>query len=280
MAFSFECLAATHIGNRRKNNEDNFYIGDMLLPDEQASMSQSENRLVIKNSSTTSAANRLFAVSDGMGGHEFGEVASFIAVTSIGEFADGGKASRKRADKFTYIQSFQDMIAQTNSKILDYAAANDADENMGATLSGLITFSDETAPFNIGDSSTFLFEGGTLQKLTTDDSESSMQWDVDAGELKAGGKLLTKYFGLPRSCGILTATISTPITLKSGQVYIITSDGLTDYLSDDDITQILTEHSADSEKAVNALIDSALNAENGGRDNITVVMISVTKISR
>ena len=280
MAFSFDCCAATHIGNRRKNNEDNFFIGDMLLPEEQTAMSQSGNKLVVKSSSSKGAENRLFAVSDGMGGHEFGEVASYIAMCALSEFSSSGKLSRKRTDKFAYIQSFQDMIAQTNGKILEYAAENGADENMGATLSGLIAFNDEAAPFNIGDSSTLLYEGGALRKLTIDDNEKSMRLDADAAELMSGGRLLTKYFGLPRSSGILTAAISTPVSLKPGQVFIIASDGLTDYLSIDDMTQILTEHPTDSEETVNALIDSALNAENGGRDNITIVMISVSKASR
>jgi protein phosphatase len=280
VAFSFACCVVTHIGNRRKNNEDNFYIGDLLRPEEQAAMSQAGNKRVAKNHTADTTANRIFAVSDGMGGHAFGEVASYIVASALREFAAGRNPSRRRADKFAYVRAFQNMVAQTNCKILDYAAANDAAENMGATLSGLIAFPDEVAPFNIGDSSTFLYEDSSLRKLTTDDNELSMFGDTDSSELKANGKRLTKYFGLPKSSGILTASISAPIPLKPGQMYIVTCDGLTDCLSGADIAQILQNHSGNLEETANALVECALRAENGGRDNITVAVIMITNFSK
>jgi protein phosphatase len=281
MAFSFECCAVTHIGNRRKNNEDNFYIGDWLLPEEQSSMLQAGNKLVMKRQLLDGAVNRIFAVSDGMGGHDFGEVASFIVVNALNDFTIGHKMkpSRKRHEKFAYIQAFQELIEQTNHNILEYAAENNANENMGATLSGLIAFSDEVAPVNIGDSSTFLFENSSLRKLTTDDNEASMLKETESSELAGNGKRLTKYFGLPKSSGILTATVSEPVPLKIGQIYVVASDGLTDALTIDDMSNIIGENPSNIETTANHLVDFALNSNDGGRDNITVVMIKTIKTS-
>ena len=70
MAFFYECSAVTHIGTRRKNHEDNFYIGEMLTSLEQASLSQTGPRSVRKSIAADNGRNRIFAVSDGMGGHK------------------------------------------------------------------------------------------------------------------------------------------------------------------------------------------------------------------
>ena len=282
MAFSIECFAITHIGNHRKNNEDNLYTGELILPDEQSSMSQTTNKAISKSIAVDGAQNRIFAVSDGMGGHEFGEVASFFAVNALSEFENGHKqpSCRKKKDKFAYIQAFQEMINQTNRKINEFAISENAAENMGATLSGVIAFADEIAPFNIGDSSTFIFEKNTLRKLTADDNEKSMLDGEEPRKLEAGGKRLTKYFGLPESNGVLTATISKPVPLKPGQTYIISTDGLTDSLSHNEISKILAENADSVENAVNSLMETALSADNGGRDNITIVMLKINKPSK
>ncbi|GHU38902.1 phosphatase [Clostridia bacterium] len=283
MAFSFECVAVTHIGNRRKNNEDNFFIGELLTPEEQGAMSQSGNKIFRKNLIVDGSSNRVFAVSDGMGGHEHGEVASYIAVSALNDFVvkHKGKASRWRKDKFAYIQEFQEVVGQANSKILDYAAENNATDNMGATLSGLIVFSDEVAPLNIGDSSTFLYENDALRKLTADDNEISI-WRDNAKhtELEAHGKRLTKYFGLPKSSGILTAAISSPVPLRAEQIYLIASDGLTDFLSVDSISQIIGRNTGNLEKISDELVETVLSGDDSGRDNITVVMLKITKPSK
>jgi len=279
MDWSFECAAISHIGNHRKNHEDNFYIGGFLSADEQSLMTQTGTKAVIKNCVCDSSTNRLFAISDGMGGHKHGEVASRIVVENLHEFCcrRATKASRKRQDKFAYIQVFQGMIQQTNANILDYAADNGANDNMGATLTGLIIFSDEAAPFNIGDSSAFLFENGFLKKLTVDDNELSIFEGSDSKKLEANGKRLTKYFGLPKSSGVLTATISDPTPLKEGQIYLLSSDGLTDSLSFDSINKTLEEYSGNIAKAANILVETSLTVDGGGRDNITVVAIKVNK---
>jgi len=281
MAFSFECFVITHIGNRRKNNEDNFFIGKLLTPDEQRSMSQSENRVIQKKIVADGAINRIFAVSDGMGGHKHGEVASCMVTEALDKFTGSHqvKASRKRSEKFAYIQAFQEMIQQTNLNILEHADGENEIENMGSTLSGLIVFADEVAPFNIGDSSTFLFENGTLQKLTIDDNEAA-RFEKSGVELVSNGKRLIKYFGLPKSSGVLTATVSTPIPLRAGQIFVVSSDGLTDCLSPDSISKILGEYTGNPEKASAELVEAALHEENGGRDNITVVVLKIQKSSK
>ena len=282
MAFSFECYAVTHIGNQRKNNEDNFYIGEIISSEEQSSMSQTKIKSISKNIVATGTMNRVFAVSDGMGGHEFGEVASYIVANALGEFSieQSAKLCCRKKEKFAYIQAFQEMIDQANLKINEFAINKDVAENMGATLSGIIIFSDEVVPFNIGDSTTFVYEKKTLRKLTTDDNEMTMFDGAASQKFEANGKRLTKYFGLPKSSGVLTATITKPAPLKLGQIYMIASDGLTDSLSHNKVSRIIGECTGSIETAANNLLREALSSKNGGHDNITIVMIKTTKTTK
>ncbi|EOS35203.1 hypothetical protein C808_04982 [Lachnospiraceae bacterium M18-1] len=281
MAFFYECSAVTHIGTRRKNHEDNFYIGEMLTSLEQASLSQTGPRSVRKSIAADNGRNRIFAVSDGMGGHKNGEAASCMAVEALRHFsdADTAKALRRRQDKYAYIQSFQDMIRQTNRRMLEYSEGEKETDCMGATLSGMILFSDEIVTFNIGDSSVFLFENEMLRKLTVDDNEAVWSGVRREGLTESKGRRLTKYFGLPEVNGVLTAAIPDPIPLRDGQVFLISSDGLTDSLSVGDICRILEGCQEDVGKAADLLVENALWAENGGRDNITAVVLKIRKMS-
>ncbi len=280
MTFSFRCTAVTHIGNRRRNNEDNFFIegGALLSSDEQQSMSQIECRSIKKSSSFDGTANRIYAVSDGMGGHRDGEIASRIVVEALASLSSQhqAKASFKRQEKFEFIQLFQEMIAQTNAEILNLSGDFDP-SGMGATLTGVLFFTEEAVSFNIGDSSTFLYENGSIQKLTIDDNEAELFKANGTTSADSSGKRLTKYFGMPRSCGILTARISSPIPLRSGQIYLIASDGLTDYLSLDEMAQAIKRNDCNPDSIASQLIENVLNLENGGHDNITAVVVKVYK---
>lgn len=279
MTYAFTCCATTHIGNRRVNNEDNFFIAELLSPEEQSSMSQTGTRVIQKRIYADGTVNRIYAVSDGMGGHKDGEVASSMVVEAIRNFSNQHqtRACFKRQDKFEYIQAFQQMIHKTNLDMLDCSAGENAIDNMGATLSGLITFADEAVVFNIGDSSTFIFENGVLRKLTIDDNEAEKFSGLEVEALEANGKRLTKYFGMSTSNGLLTARISPPTTLRVGQIFLIASDGLTENLSLDRMAEIIQQGKEDTAEISTQLIESALEAKNGGRDNITAVVLRVQK---
>ncbi len=266
--FSFLCSAVSHIGNYRENQEDNFFIGEMITPREQALLSQSGEKIIRKDFFADSGKNRIYAVSDGMGGHEGGEVASCMVVDALRQFADleTGKAFHRRQDKFAYIENFQKMIRQTNLQMLRRDQGKSETACMGATLSGLILFADEAVSFHIGDSAAYLFENDILQKLTVDDTEM---------ECFGKTRRLTKYFGLSEGSGILTAAISAPIVLRAGQIFLIASDGLTDSLRSEEIAGIIKERREDIGKAADVLIESALVAQNGGRDNITAVVLKI-----
>lgn len=278
-SFSYECAVVSHIGNRRKKHEDNFFIGELLTSCEQASLSQQGNNCITKRRITDNSRNRVFAVTDGMGGHRDGEVASCMAAEALSRFTGSRqeKACCGRQDKFAYVQAFQDMIRQTNRAMLAYPGTEGGAGQMGATLSGAILFADEIVPFNIGDSSTFLFENHALRKLTVDDNEAQRLRSIGNVGHVSGGKGLTRYFGLPESCGVLTARISDPIPMRDGQILLISSDGMTDCLSEETIAAILAGEPGDAGTMAGALLEQTLAAEGGGHDNITVVVVKIQR---
>lgn len=277
--FLYECCAVAHIGNRRANQEDNFFMGEMLTREEQAGISQTGRRAVKKTLTADNSRNRIFAVSDGMGGYRDGEIASCMAVEALRPFAgrDRARAFYGRRDKFAYIQDFQRMIRETNRDMLAYSGGDGGGDGMGSTLSGLIAFADEMVPFNIGDSSVFLCERGRLRKLTADDTEAAVFGGNDGIPARNPGRRLTKYFGLPESGGVLVAAISGPIPIRGGQIYLICSDGLTDSLTAGEIKEILDPHGCGAGEMADRLIEKTLAADGGGYDNITAVVLKIQK---
>lgn len=280
--FLYTCCAVIHIGNYRTNQEDNFFVGELLTEEERGRMSQTTQRYVRKSLTSDNSRNRIFAVSDGMGGHRDGEIASYMAADALRQFTieDQSKAFRRPKDKFAYIRDFQYMIRQTNRKMLTYSEKDGGEDAMGATLSGLIAFADEIVPFNIGDSVVFIYEGGRLRKLTVNDNEAAKFGENSGAAMIAGGRRLTKYFGLPESGGMLTAAMSKPIPICSGQMYLICSDGLTDSLSDREIEAVFSDCGNDASKTADRLMERALSAEGGGQDNITTVVVKIHKFTK
>lgn len=278
MKLSFECAVVSHIGNCRKNHEDNFYIGEILSPEEQMSLSGEGKKSVLKVCAADNSRNRVFAVSDGMGGHKNGELASCIAAKELCLFSasDHRRAFKRRRDKFRYIQDFQDMIRRTNKKILEHPEGGSGIEQMGATFSGVIFFAGEMVSFHIGDSAVFLWEKGELRKLTEDDAKFYPKAG-DGDRAERGNRRLTKYLGIPETGGFLAATVSDPIPLRGGQIILASTDGLTDSLSVEKIAGILSAHKDNAVDAAKILTDCALADSGGGYDNITAVVVRVRK---
>ena len=278
MKFLFECAVVSHIGNCRKNHEDNFYIGEMLSPEEQMSLSGQGEKSIRKECVVDNSRNRIFAVSDGMGGHKNGEMASCIAAKELCRFSalDYRKAFKRRRDKFRYIQDFQDMVRRTNKKILEHPEGGSGIEQMGTTFSGVIFFAGEIVPFHIGDSAVFLWEKGELCKLTEDDVEFYPKAGV-GNRVEGRSRRLTKYLGIPETDGFLVASVSDPIPLREGQIILVSTDGLTDSLSEEEIAGILSVHKDNAAETAKILTDCALTGPGGGYDNITAVVVRVRR---
>ncbi|WP_172582779.1 PP2C family protein-serine/threonine phosphatase [Subtercola boreus] len=220
------------------------------------------------NEDSVAAIPPIFAVADGMGGHAAGDVASAAVV-----------------NRLAAVQG----AAFTTGDIIDGALAlalEDidvvGDENAlgtGTTVTGAaLTLVDEEpkwAVFNIGDSRVYQYLDGLLERVTVD--HSVVQELVDAGLITAeqaethpDSNIITRAVGFHEK----PVPDYTLLDIVEGQRLLVCSDGLTKELTDHGIAHYLEQLST-AEEAATALVDAALR--NGGRDNVTVLVIDVSR---
>jgi PPM family protein phosphatase len=213
------------------------------------------------NEDSTFARAPVFALADGMGGAQAGEVASAIVAKT---FALG------LPDEGTPEQRLAETVQQANREIHERQLAEQEHAGMGTTVTAAYLDEDSVAIANVGDSRGYLFRDGELQRLTND--HSLVQELVTKGELTDEEALehpqrsiITRALG-PEAV-VEVDTWSYP--LRPGDVVMLCSDGLTDMIPERQVQQALLE-SPSLSAAADRLIDEANAA--GGRDNITVVL--------
>jgi serine/threonine protein phosphatase PrpC len=229
----------THVGRVRSGNEDCFLSDDAL---------------------------GLWLVADGMGGHEAGEVASEIVANTIASTVRDG-IDLEKAIQFSH------------QAVLDGGHHGQGARGMGSTVVGLKQVENNHWQVAwVGDSRAYLWtrisdHEGELQQISRD--HSYVQALVDAGaitEAEADNhpdkNVITQCLGSLEIPSVKVDIVSQE--WKPHQKIILCSDGLSDEVSDIQIAKILNDN-PDSNAAVQAMIDAAL--ENGGRDNVTVVVI-------
>src|SRR3954463_2386611 len=208
------------------------------------------------------ARSPLFAVADGMGGAQAGEVASRIAA---GAFERRGHVS---ADEPAEGQ-LEEIAQKANREIHQLAQKDSSRAGMGTTLTAAMLRDDEVALGHVGDSRAYLLRNGELKRLAKDPSlveELRRQGRLteEQAEEHPQRSIITRALGPEPSVNVDTMTFRA----KDGDVFLLCSDGLTTMVSDDEIRQILAE-SRTLRSAVNKLVEAANRG--GGRDNITAV---------
>jgi serine/threonine protein phosphatase PrpC len=207
----------------------------------------------------------LFAVADGMGGAQAGEVASRIAA---------GAFERGRLSKDEPAEGQLEQIAQhANREIHKLAQEDSSRAGMGTTLTAAVLRDDEVAFSHVGDSRAYVLREGKLKRLTKDHSlveELRRQGRLTEEEAEEHPQrsIITRALGPEPSVNVDTMTFPA----RDGDVFLLCSDGLTTMVSDDEIREILTG-ARSLRSAVSKLIDAANRG--GGRDNITAVAFRV-----
>ena len=226
--------ARTDAGRQRHANEDSYY-----------------------------ARAPVYAVADGMGGAQAGEVASRIAAEAFDE----------RTDEGTPEQQLARVATEANRRIFELAQEDSSRSGMGTTLTGLLVDGDEVAIVHVGDSRAYLFRDGELRQLTRDHSlveELRRQGRLTPEEAEEHPQrsIITRALGPERDVQLDVHTHRA----RSGDLYLICSDGLTSMVREARLREILAE-SKSLRSGVDALVAEA--NEMGGRDNITVVLFRV-----
>jgi serine/threonine protein phosphatase PrpC len=238
----------TDTGRVRMNNEDTFLVDDAL---------------------------GLYAVADGMGGHAGGETASSMAVAylqkTVQALINRTAGTDASSPENTAIQVLENGFIAANRAVFEAGSRDPALRGMGTTLTALLREGGLMHIAHIGDSRAYLFRSSVLEQLTRDHSLVGEQ--VRAGLLTPEAARSNPYrHVITRVVGVDPAErpdLKT-VVIRSGDVFLLVSDGLTEMVTDEDIRRIL----ADTTVALiaNRLIERA--NELGGIDNITVVAVS------
>ena len=218
-----------------------------------------------RNEDAFVCAPPLFAVADGMGGAQAGEVASGLAAAVLEEGAGDERGEERVAS----------LIQEANRRVFQRSNEDAATSGMGTTMTvALVDSSGGTIAFgHVGDSRAYRVRDGSLEQLTDDHSL--------VGELVRSGKLSPEEAETHPQRSVITRALGTEpdvdvdtftVEARPDDLYLLCSDGLTDMVSADEIFSIL-DGSDDLEVAGRALIEAA-NA-GGGEDNITVVLFQI-----
>ncbi|MDQ6996742.1 MAG: Stp1/IreP family PP2C-type Ser/Thr phosphatase [Mariprofundus sp.] len=251
---TYEMHAMTDIGIRRQHNED----------------------------CVVASSEYGFAVlADGMGGYNAGEVASAMAVEMIGKRLEDQMLNMSQAQ--INIQTgfaeesmlVRQSIEAANEAIYTAAHAKAEYAGMGTTVLVAAFYGEHITAAHVGDSRMYRLRDNVLSHVTED--HSLVHEQVRRGLLTADDarnsrikNLVTRALGV--ELGVEPDLLEDMV--KANDIYLLSSDGLTDVVSDEAISEILSTHQSRLEKAGKLLIDMANKA--GGPDNISVILIKVT----
>ncbi|MFM9919432.1 Stp1/IreP family PP2C-type Ser/Thr phosphatase [Lacisediminihabitans sp. H27-G8] len=239
MATSGKSTAVSHVGKIRANNQDSGYAG-----------------------------TQLFVVADGMGGHAGGDVASAIALKRVME-ADRQYASAADAEF-----ALQSALSAANTMLAETVFEHPELTGMGTTVSAILRSGSQVAIAHIGDSRIYLLRDGTLKQITAD--HTFVQRLVDSGRITPEEAAVhPRRSVLMRVLGDVDATPeidTTVFDVLPGDRWMLCSDGLSSYVSDDKIEHTLTTQAVVRD-AADRLVKESL--DQGAPDNVTVVIVDI-----
>jgi protein phosphatase len=204
----------------------------------------------------------LFAVADGMGGAQAGEVASRLAAESLREQELGGLSSPEQT---------VELIREANRRVYAYSSENASARGMGTTMTVALVEGNVVTIGHVGDSRAYLLRDDQLTQLTQDHSL--------VAELVRSGRLSAKEAESHPRRSVITRALGTDsevevdvlsLRAQDRDVFLLCSDGLTSMVSDEEIARLLLSARDDLDDAGKKLIAAANQA--GGEDNITVVL--------
>lgn len=216
----------------------------------------------------------LFLLADGMGGHAAGEVAAKEAVGRLSqllmEWGPPKDATLAQAEAF-----FRDAVTQVNEWVYYKGHTDSTMSGMGTTLCALLFMQGHVILAHVGDSRIYRYRRPLLRQLTEDHSLASELLALGAMDTKDIEKFPYKHI-LTRAIGTHQTVEPTmnAVEIEPNDLFLICSDGLTNYVTDKEMAAILSQKLSLKERG-HQLIDLA--KEHGGGDNITVVLAQLGK---
>jgi PPM family protein phosphatase len=209
----------------------------------------------------------LFAVADGMGGAQAGEVASGLAAAALRD-DDSGPAEGKGE------QRVNELIQEANRRVYERQSEDSAVSGMGTTMTVALVDDDRVAMGHVGDSRAYLIRDGSLEQLTEDHSlvaelVRSGKLSPEEADSHPQRSVITRALGTDPEVDVDTFSVET----KPGDLFLLCSDGLTSMVDNGTILVEVERNRGDLKAAAKALVRAANRG--GGEDNITVIFFEI-----
>jgi serine/threonine protein phosphatase PrpC len=259
MSVNLTVVGRSETGLVRAINEDALVIADLT-----------GDRLVSEQRMAKFEVGRrgvLLAVSDGMGGHKAGEVASALVVESL-------RRSMEQTPSGVAPDALLDRAAAQANRDVWHAAHLPGREHMGATLTALFIHDRAAYIAEVGDSRAYLVRGGAIKQVTHD--QSYVQLMIDSGVMSAEEARRSELSSVILQAMGLKATVQIALGrlgLRQRDAFVLCSDGLSSLVTNDEIRQTVL-NAGRLDAVCDQLVDLALRR--GGTDNITVVVAGVS----
>jgi protein phosphatase len=207
----------------------------------------------------------LFAVADGMGGAQAGEVASNLAAAALRE---------DRAERAGGEERVDELIQEANRRVYQRQSQDASASGMGTTMTVALVEDGHVAIGHVGDSRAYLIRGHSLEQLTEDHSlvaelVRSGKLSPEEAEGHPQRSVITRALGTDPDVDVDTVSVET----RPGDLFLLCSDGLTSMVDDDTILQEIERNRGDLKTAAKALVRAA--NKGGGEDNITVIFFEI-----
>src|SRR3954454_7018598 len=233
-----DCVSRTHVGLRRKVNEDSILVR---------------------------TERGLWAVADGMGGHEAGDVASAMVTDALRELPIVYGLEEM-------VEAATAALQDVNRALIDLARSEDRSRTIGTTVVGLAMADGHFRCFWVGDSRAYRVRNGQIRRLSRD--HSLVQDLVDAGMLAAAdaeknesANVITRAVGVSEELQVDNSTGE----VAPGDLFLLASDGLTRLVDDDELLEELT--AATPDVAADKLLELVL--ARGAPDNVSIIITTV-----
>ena len=248
-----KCVGKSHIGMKRKINEDSYLVAPDL---------------------------GLYVIADGMGGHRAGDVASRLAVDTMADYW----RKMQNNEQPSFLEPIGRQVSEgakhlINSILFANTIIHEAQKKpqyhrMGTTVAALLVEKDCVWSANVGDTLVYLFDNGRLIQISEEHSLEAEQksmglTDADTSTNPMLKHMLTRVLGLSERVDVYV----TPIRPDAGDMVLMCSDGLTNYVSDQSIQAILDDFSISLDRKTDVLIDEANRG--GGGDNVSVILLEI-----
>ena len=256
---NFIAAGLSDVGLQREHNEDSFCI----LPE-----------------------HRLFVVADGMGGHRAGDIASRMATSEVKAFfdatdvdADGESwPAQGEAELHPDQSRLVSAVKLANQRIFQASLRNRSVQGMGTTIVGALFDRAERKLHvaHVGDSRAYRVRSGEITQLTRDHSLLNDYLLVmpnlsEAQKQRLPSNVITRALGMQDAVAVDVCTEG----VEAGDVYVLCSDGLNGMVGDERILDLVHGADGDIERAAKGLVAEA--NQNGGEDNVTVVLVQIAE---